>query len=58
MGIATAKMALILLYFMHVRYSERLVWIFSTAAFLWLILLITGLMNDYLTRGFTNVMGK
>lgn len=58
MGIAATKMALILLYFMHVRYSERLVWVFSTAAFLWLLILITGLMNDYFTRGFINVPGK
>ena len=58
MGIATVKMALIILYFMHVRYSDRLTWVFSTAAFLWLVILIIGTLNDYFTRGELNVPGK
>lgn len=58
MGIATVKMILIVLYFMHVRYSPRLTWVFSSAAFLWLLILVGGLLNDYWTRGFLNVPGK
>jgi cytochrome c oxidase subunit 4 len=58
MGIATTKMVLIILYFMHVRYSEKLLWVFSTAAILWLIILVVGLLNDYFTRGYLNVPGK
>jgi len=50
MGIATVKMVLILLYFMHIRYSDKLTWVFSSAAFLWLIILIVGTLNDYFTR--------
>lgn len=57
MGIATTKMVLIILYFMHVRFSEKLVWVFSTAAFFWLVVLVVGLLNDYFTRGLT-VPGK
>lgn len=51
MGIAATKMILIILYFMHVRYSDKLTWVFSTAAFLWLVILIIGFLNDYFTRG-------
>jgi cytochrome c oxidase subunit 4 len=58
MIIAVAKAAMILLIFMHVRYSERLVWVFSTAAFLWLALLIAMSLNDYFTRGLLNIPGK
>ena len=58
MGIATAKMVLIILYFMHVRYSEKLTWVFSTAAFFWLLILIVGTLNDYFTRGVLDVPGK
>jgi cytochrome c oxidase subunit 4 len=58
MGIATVKMVLIILYFMHVRYSDRLTWVFSSAAFLWLVIMIVGTLNDYFTRGFLNVPGK
>ena len=57
MGIATTKMALIILYFMHVRFSEKLVWVYSSAAFLWLVVLVVGILNDYFTRGMT-VPGK
>jgi cytochrome c oxidase subunit 4 len=58
MTIATVKMVLIVLYFMHVRYGGKLVWVFSFAAFFWLVIFIIGTLNDYFTRGFLNVPGK
>jgi cytochrome c oxidase subunit 4 len=58
MIIAGAKAVMILLIFMHVRYSERLVWVFSSAAFLWLALLIVLSLNDYFTRDWLNIPGK
>jgi cytochrome c oxidase subunit 4 len=58
MLIAVAKAVMILLIFMHVRYGERLVWVFSTAAFLWLAILIAMSLNDYFTRGLLNIPGK
>ena len=58
MGIAAAKMVLIILYFMHVRYSDKLTWVFSTAAFLWLLIFIVGTLNDYFTRGFLDSPGS
>jgi cytochrome c oxidase subunit 4 len=59
MGIATVKMTLIILYFMHVRFGERLIWVASTAAFLWLLIFIGGVLNDYWTRDYLiNVPGK
>jgi cytochrome c oxidase subunit 4 len=58
MAIATVKMVLIILYFMHVRYSDKLVWVFSSAAILWLLIFIVGTLNDYMTRGFLEVPGK
>jgi len=58
MIIAVVKAVLIALIFMHVRYSERLVWVFATAGFLWLAILIRMTLNDYFTRGWLNVPGK
>ena len=58
MIIALAKAIMILLIFMHVRYSERLIWVFSSAAFLWLAILIALSLNDYFTRGWLNIPGK
>jgi cytochrome c oxidase subunit 4 len=50
MTIAVLKMLLIILYFMHVRYSSRLTWVFAGAGFLWLAILIVLSLNDYMTR--------
>ena len=54
MTIAVIKMLLVMLYFMHVRYSSRLVWLFAGAGFLWLLINFTLTMSDYLTRGGVN----
>ncbi len=51
LGIAIAKTLLIVLYFMHIRYSSRLTWVIAGAGFLFLVILIGGTMHDYLTRG-------
>ncbi len=51
--IAWCKMMLVVLFFMHVRYSSRLTMLFVGAGFIWLILLLAGTMQDVLTRGWT-----
>ena len=48
--IAVIKAVLVIIFFMHVRHSSRLTWIFSTAAFLWLGLLLALTMTDYASR--------
>jgi cytochrome c oxidase subunit 4 len=58
MVIAFAKMALIILFFMHVRYSDKLTWVFSIAAIFWFLIFVFLTLNDYLTRGFFGVPGK
>ncbi len=50
MTIATVKMLLVVLYFMHLRYSERLIWVFALAGILWLAILVALLLGDYTTR--------
>jgi cytochrome c oxidase subunit 4 len=55
--IATAKALLVLLFFMHLRYSSGLTWIVLGAGVFWLVLLITGTLHDYLTRGWYTVSG-
>jgi cytochrome c oxidase subunit 4 len=49
--IAMTKALLVVLFFMHVRYSSWLTWVFVGAGVAWLghILILT--MSDYLTRG-------
>jgi cytochrome c oxidase subunit 4 len=58
MTIAVAKAALIVMYFMHVRFSNRLTWVFSTAAFFWLLLLLVFTLADYYSRGWLDIEGK
>jgi cytochrome c oxidase subunit 4 len=58
MTIATVKAILILLYFMHVKFSDKLVWIFSTAAFFWLVFLLLLVLGDYASRDWLDVLGK
>jgi cytochrome c oxidase subunit 4 len=49
--IACTKMVLVILYFMHVRYSNRLTWAVIGAGFFWLGLLLLLTLSDYVTRG-------
>jgi cytochrome c oxidase subunit IV len=48
--IAVGKALLVILYFMHARYSSRLTWVFAAAGFFWLMILIGGTIDDVLTR--------
>jgi cytochrome c oxidase subunit 4 len=49
--IACAKALLVVLFFMHVRWSTRLTWVVAGAGFFWLLILFTLTMADYLSRG-------
>ncbi|MCI0356656.1 MAG: cytochrome C oxidase subunit IV family protein [Acidobacteria bacterium] len=48
--IAVIKATLVVLFFMHMKYSHRLNWIFFAAAIIWLILLISMTLVDVLAR--------
>jgi len=48
--IAGCKAVLVILYFMHVRYSPRLTWVVLSGGFLWLTILIVFTLSDELTR--------
>lgn len=50
MTIAAAKALLVVLYFMHMRHSHRLTWVFAGAAVLWLVLLLGLTMADVVAR--------
>ena len=49
--IGIAKALLVVLFFMHMRYSSWLTWIFVGAGVAWLGHLLILTMSDYLTRG-------
>ena len=47
LGIAVVKATLVILFFMHVKYSPRLTWLVVVAAFAWLALLLGVTLADY-----------
>ena len=50
-GIAAAKAALVVMFFMGARAGSRLVWVFSVGGLLWLGILFALTFSDYATRG-------
>ncbi len=54
--VATAKALLVILYFMHVRWSTRLVWAVASVGVVWLLVMFALMMSDYLTRGDVHYM--
>jgi cytochrome c oxidase subunit 4 len=52
LAIAGAKAVLVILYFMHVKYSTRLTWVTVIGSFLFLGILFVFTLTDYLTRNY------
>ncbi len=48
--IAVVKATLVILYFMHVRYSSRLIWLVIGSALFWLAIMFALTISDYWTR--------
>ena len=48
--IATIKATFVVLYFMHVRYSSRLIWVIMASALFWMAILFAFTLSDYWTR--------
>jgi caa(3)-type oxidase, subunit IV len=49
--IAFTKMMFVVLYFMHVRWQSRLIWLTALSGFFWLAIMFAFTMQDYFTRG-------
>ena len=48
--IAFTKMICVMLFFMHVYWSPKLIWLCVVASFFWLLIMFAYTMQDYLTR--------
>ena len=48
--IAVIKATLVILYFMHVRYSGRLIWLVIGSALFWLAIMFAITFSDYSSR--------
>ncbi len=57
LAIALFKMSCVMLFFMHVYWSPKLIWLSAVASFFWLAIMFAYTMQDYLTRG-SGVFGQ
>jgi len=53
MAIAVAKMMIVVLFFMHVKWSSGLVKTFAGATMMWLVIMFLFTLTDYISRGWT-----
>ncbi len=53
--IAILKASLVALFFMHLRYSDRVTWVVAGAGIFWLGILFVLSLSDYLTRGWGRI---
>ena len=58
LGIATCKMLLVVMFFMHVRHSSKLTKLILVGALLWLAILLGFTLQDFATRGHFGVLGR
>jgi cytochrome c oxidase subunit 4 len=50
LGIAITKGLLVILFFMPVKYSTKLTWIFVGAGFVWFLIMVCITMADFVSR--------
>jgi cytochrome c oxidase subunit 4 len=54
--IAVIKATFVVLYFMHVRYSGRLIWLVIASGLFWLAIMFALTISDYSTRSWLPVI--
>ena len=55
LAIAFTKMMFVVLFFMHVRWGSKLIWLSAISGLFWLAIMFAYTMQDYLTR---SVIGR
>jgi len=58
LAIAVFKAVLVILFFMHLKYSPRLTWLVVGASFVWLAILLLVTVADYTSRGALGTPGS
>jgi cytochrome c oxidase subunit 4 len=56
LGIAFLKATLVVLFFMHVKYSPRLTQIVIAGGLFWLVILLALTLSDFMTRGWLPIL--
>jgi cytochrome c oxidase subunit 4 len=58
LGIAVTKATLVILFFMHVKYSSRLTWLVVASGFVFLAIMLAFTMADIVSRGWLGTPGS
>ena len=56
LGIAFFKATLVVLFFMHVKYSSRLTWLVVASGFVFLAIMLAFTLSDVVSRGWLPVL--
>lgn len=57
LGVAVTKATLVILFFMHVKYSSRLTWLVVGSGFVFLAIMLAFTMADIVSRGWLGTPG-
>ncbi len=57
LGIAVTKATLVVLFFMHVKYSSKLTWLVVASGFVFLAIMLAFTMSDVVSRGWLGTPG-
>ncbi len=57
LGIAVTKATLVVLFFMHVKYSSKLTWLVVASGFFFLAIMLAFTMADIVSRGWLGTPG-
>ena len=58
LGVAVTKATLVVLFFMHVKYSSKLTWLVVASGFFFVAILIALTMADIVSRGWLGTRGS
>ena len=58
LAIAVTKATLVILFFMHVKYSSKLTWLVVASGFVFLAILLAFTMSDIVSRGWLGTPGS
>ena len=58
LGVAVVKATLVILFFMHVKYSSRLTWLVVASGFFFLLIMIAFTLSDVVSRGWLGTPGS
>ena len=57
LAVAVTKATLVILFFMHVKYSSKLTWLVVASGFFFLVIMLALTMSDIVSRGWLGTPG-